>query len=48
MFDRLLGAWLAWDVNESLPYSLKDLIGCLKLTWMGIPAGFVFWYFYSR
>ncbi|MGS0638780.1 hypothetical protein [Citrobacter sp. VF227] len=48
MLGRLLGAWLAWDVNESFPFSLKDLIACLKLTWMGVPAGFIFWYFYYR
>lgn len=48
MFGRLLGAWLAWDMNDSFPLSLEDLIICLKLTWMGLPAGFVFWYFYYR
>lgn len=48
IFGRLLGAWLAWDVNGDFPFSLKDIFMCLKLTWMGIPAGFIFWYFYYR
>lgn len=48
MFGRLLGAWLAWDVNSNFPFSEEDLFICLKLTWMGPPAGFVFWYFYYR
>lgn len=48
MFGRLLGAWLAWNMNDSFPFSLEDLIVCLKLTWMGLPAGCIFWYFYFR
>ncbi|UNK22920.1 hypothetical protein [Yersinia intermedia] len=48
MFGRLLGAWLAWDMNDNFPFSSKDLFVCLKLTWMGLPAGFIFWYFYYR
>lgn len=48
IFGRLLGAWLAWDVNGNFPFSLKDIFMSLKLTWMGIPAGFIFWYFYYR
>lgn len=48
IFGRLLGAWLAWDVDNEFPFSLVDIFICLKLTWMGLPAGFVFWYFYYR
>lgn len=48
MFGRLLGAWLAWDMDNKFPFSVVDLFICLKLTWMGLPAGFVFWYFYYR
>lgn len=48
MFGRLLGAWLAWDMNDSFPFSVDDFLVCFKLTWMGIPAGFIFWYFYYR
>jgi len=45
---RLLGAWLTWDMNNNFPFSLNDFLVCLKLTWMGPPAGFIFWYFYYR
>ncbi|MBT0725754.1 hypothetical protein HH682_15365 [Rosenbergiella sp. S61] len=48
MFGRLLGAWLAWNTNDNFPFSLADLFICLKLTWFGPPAGFIFWYFYYR
>ena len=48
LFGRLLGAWLAWDVSERFPFSLEDIIICLKLTWIGPPIGFVFWYFYYQ
>lgn len=48
MFGRLLGAWLAWDINDAFPLSSDDFFICLKGTWMGLPAGFIFWYFYFR
>jgi len=48
LFGRLLGAWLAWDMNNSIPFSLEDLLVSLKLAWMGLPIGFIFWYFYYR
>lgn len=48
MFGRLLGAWLSWDMNGNFPFSLEDLFVCLKLAWMGLPVGFIFWYFYYR
>lgn len=48
MLGKLLGAWLSWDLNNSFPFSFDDLFICLKLTWMGVPAGFIYWYFYYR
>ncbi len=48
MFGCLLGAWLAWDINDSFPFSSEDLFICLKLTWMGPPIGLIFWHFYYR
>lgn len=32
MFGRLLGAWLAWDMDNKFPFSVVDLFICLKLT----------------
>lgn len=48
ILGRLLGAWLAWNMNDKFPFSSEDLLICLKLTWMGPPTGFIFWYFYYR
>lgn len=48
MFGRLLGAWLTWNVNDTFPFSLDDFYICLKQTWMGLPTGFIFWFFYYR
>ncbi len=48
LFGRLLGAWLAWDMINSFPFSLEDLLLSLKLAWIGLPIGFVLWFFYYR
>lgn len=48
IFGRLLGAWLIWDMNDNFPFSSEDFLICLKLTWIGPPVGFIFWYFYYR
>lgn len=48
LFGRLLGAWLAWDVNSNFPFSSEDLFVCLKVSLIGPPIGIVFWFFCYR
>ncbi|ALZ95438.1 hypothetical protein APT61_05225 [Leclercia adecarboxylata] len=48
LFGRLVGAGLAWNVKEAFPFSFKDVLICLELTWLGLPAGLIIWFFYYR
>ncbi len=48
LLGRLVGAGLAWNVKEDFPFSFKDVLICLELTWLGLPAGLIIWFFYHR
>ncbi len=45
LLGRLVGAGLAWNVKEAFPFSFKDVWICLELTWLGLPAGLIIWFF---
>jgi len=32
-------------VKEAFPFSFKDVWICLELTWLGLPAGLIIWFF---
>jgi len=42
---RLVGAGLAWNVKEHFPFSFKDVLICLELIWLGLPASLIIWFF---
>jgi len=48
LLGRLVGAGLAWNVKEDFPFSFKDVWIYLELTWLGLPAGLIIWFFYHR
>ncbi|POU76140.1 hypothetical protein C3387_07985 [Leclercia sp. LSNIH6] len=48
LFGRLVGAALTWNVKEGFPFSFKDVLMFLELTWLGLPAGLIIWFFYHR
>ncbi|WP_347113879.1 hypothetical protein AAHB66_17920 [Leclercia sp. S52] len=48
LLGRLVGAGLVWNVTESFPFSFKDVLICFELTWLGLPAGLIIWFFYHR
>ena len=48
LLGRLVGAGLAWNVKEDFPFSFKDVWICLELSWLGLPAGLIIWFFYHR
>lgn len=48
LLGRLVGAGLAWNVKEGFSFSFKDVLLCLELTWLGLPAGLIIWFFYHR
>ncbi|SER21905.1 hypothetical protein SAMN05216522_1152 [Rosenbergiella nectarea] len=47
-FSYLLKGWLIWDFDKSFPFGKNEMITILKISLLGIPAGFVFWKFDVR
>jgi pilus assembly protein TadC len=48
ILGRLLGSWLAWDMNNKFPFSFEDVFIGLKVSLVGLPVGFLLWFFYYR
>ena len=48
LLSRLVGAGLTWNVKEGFPFSFKDVLICLELTWPGLPTGLIICFFYHR
>ncbi len=44
-FSYLLKGWLIWDFDKPFPFGKNEIITILKISMLGIPAGFVFWIF---
>jgi hypothetical protein len=46
VLGSLFGSFLAWDINDTFPFSIEEVFLFLKLSWLGLPMGFVIWLFY--
>ncbi|MEL2240528.1 hypothetical protein PAS25_05890 [Leclercia adecarboxylata] len=47
-FSYLLKGWLIWDFEKPLPFGKKEIMTILKISFLGIPMGMVFWIFGIR
>ncbi|RTY52562.1 hypothetical protein EKL29_22695 [Pantoea sp. YU22] len=47
-FSYLLRGWLLWDFDKPFPFGKDEIATVLKIGLLGIPTGFVFWFFNIR
>lgn len=45
LFSYLLKGWLIWDFEKPFPFGSTEIVTILKISLLGIPTGFVFWFF---
>ena len=48
LFSYLVKGWLIWDFDKPFPFGKKEMITILKISFLDIPAGMVFWIFGIR
>ncbi|MCY1299792.1 hypothetical protein D9M68_698730 [compost metagenome] len=44
----LLGSWLVWDFYEPFLLEVTHVLVVFRIGLLGIPVGFVYWFFYSK